>query len=299
MKNLELKEAFLFAFILTMMPAFLVAQSLKKSYDGVEFLDISTVTGDITIKKGATKEIKVDGEWDEDEVRVRVSHTGKSLTIKEKSKDNNTDSNASNWVIIVPDGLNLDVNSGTGSLEITGMEGDLEANSGTGDIKIADMEGRFDVNSGTGEIEIRNTTGKFDLNSGTNDVLVYNASGKFNANSGTGDVKFKTVNPTGNSTLNSGTGDVEFIVDSEISADLSLNSGTGDAVLDFQGNKVQGDFEMKCGIRSGSIKAPFKFDSERKVGQRGNGHIEKEAKIGNGEFDLEISTGTGTAQVKS
>lgn len=299
MKNLPIKSAFLFAFMLAAMPAFLSAQSLKKAYDGVEFLDISTVTGDITIKKGNTNEVKVDGQWDEDEVKVRVSHTGKSLTISEKSRGNNTDSDASNWVIIVPDGLNLDVNSGTGSLEISGMEGDLQANTGTGDIQISDMEGRFDVNSGTGEIEIDNAKGKFDLNSGTNDVIVVNASGKFSANSGTGDVKFQTVNPTGNSSLNSGTGDVEFVVDSAISADLSLNSGTGDAVLDFHGNKVEGDFEMKCGIRSGEIKAPFKFDSERQIGERGNGHIEKEAKIGNGEYDLEISTGTGKAEVKS
>ena len=299
MKNVQIKTAILFVFMLAIMPAFLVAQSLQKSYDGVAFLDISTVTGDIIIKKGTTNEIKVDGRWDEDEVSVSVSHTGKSLTIKEKSRGNNTDSDASNWVLIVPDGLNLDVNSGTGSLEIAGMEGDLDANTGTGEISISDMEGRFNINSGTGGIEINNSSGKFDLNSGTSDVIVMNASGKFSANSGTGDVQFKTVNPTGNSSLNSGTGDVEFIVDSAISADLSLSSGTGDAVLDFRGNKVEGDFDMKCGLQRGKIIAPFKFDSERKVGQRGNGHIEKEARIGNGDYDLEISTGTGKAEVKS
>jgi len=293
MKNVQIKTAFLFVGMLAMMPAFLLAQSLKKSYDGVEFLDISTATGDITIKKGNTKEIKVDGQWDEEEVTVRVNYSGKSLSIKEKSRRNNTHSNASKWVLIVPDGLNLDINSGTGSLEISGMEGDLKANTGTGDIDILDMEGRFNVNSGTGEIEITNAKGRFDLNAGTNDVVVVNATGKFDANSGTGDVHFKMVNPTGSSNLNSGTGDVKFVVDSEISADLSLNSGTGNAVLDFHGNKIEGDFEMKCGIRSGRIVAPFDFDSERQIGHRNNGHLEKAARIGNGEYDLEISTGTG------
>lgn len=299
MKNVQIKSTLLFVFMLAMMPAFLIAQSLKESYDGVEYLDISTVTGDVTIKKGTTDEIKVDGRWDEDEVDVRVNYSGKSLTIKEKSRRNNTDSNASNWVLIVPNGLNLEVNSGTGSLDISGLEGDLKANTGTGDIEILDMEGRFNINSGTGEIEITNAKGRFDLNAGTSDVVVANASGKFDANSGTGDVYFKMVTPTGTSTLNSGTGDVKFIVDAGISADLSLNSGTGNAVLDFHGNKIEGDFEMKCGLRSGKIVAPFGFDAERRMGNKWNGHIEKEARIGNGEYDLEISTGTGRAEVKS
>lgn len=179
------------------------------------------------------------------------------------------------------------------------MEADLDANSGTGDIYISQMEGRFDVNSGTGSLELDNVKGKFDLNSGTGDVIVMNGEGKFDSNSGTGDVQFKQVNPTGHSTLNSGTGDVKFIVTGKIAGDLELNSGTGDAVLDFDGQKIEGDFEMKCGIRSGRIVAPFEFDSERQVGQRGNGHIEKAAKIGGADFDVEISTGTGKAEVRS
>lgn len=299
MKNLSIKTTILFVFILAMMPAFLFAQSLKKSYDVVEYLDISTLTGDITIKKGTTNEIEVDGKWDEDKVKVRVEYSGKSLTIKEKSLSNNNNSNASNWILIVPDGLHLDVTSGTGSIDISGVEGNLKANTGTGHIEISDMEGRFNVNSGTGEIEITNAKGRFDLNSGTSDVIVANSSGKFDANSGTGDVHFKMVNPTGTSSLNSGTGDVKFVVDGGISADLSLNSGTGNAILDFHGNKIEGDFEMKCGLRSGKIVAPFGFDSERRTGNKWNGSVEKEARIGNAEYDFEISTGTGRAEVKS
>ncbi len=90
-----------------------------------------------------------------------------------------------------------------------------------------------------------------------------------------------------------------FIVDSKISADLSINSETGNAILDFQENTIEGNFEMKCGIRSGKIIAPFSFDSERKVGDKRSGHIEKAAKIGNTEYQLGIATGTRKAQVKS
>ena len=230
---------------------------------------------------------------------MRSTYDGKTLTIKEKKTQNNISKNASNWVLMVPDNLDLGVNSGTGDLAISGVKADLDANSGTGDISIEDMEGRFDVNSGTGGLEIDNAKGKFDLNSGTSYVRVTNSEGKFEANSGTGNVEFRKVKPTGNSTLNSGTGDVEFIISGAIEADLALNSGTGDAVLDFAGKKIEGDFEMKCGINSGRIVAPFKFDSEQKIGHRNNGHIEKAAKIGKATYDLEISTGTGTAKVKS
>lgn len=280
------------------LPHFLVAQSHNESYKDVEMLNISSITGDIFIEKSKDKEVSVKGKWDDDQIRVKVNYDGKSLMITEKKRGSNVDGNASEWVLTVPNGLDIEMNSGTGSLQISGVEADLDANTGTGDIDISDMEGRFDVNSGTGRLELENVKGKFDLNSGTSDVIVMNGEGKFDANSGTGDVKFKQVQPTGHSTLNSGTGDVKFIVSGKITGDLDINSGTGDAILDFDGQKIEGDFEMKCGIRSGRIVAPFKFDEERQVGERNNGHIEKIAKIGAADFDVEISTGTGKAEVR-
>jgi len=295
MKNVRIV---VIALLFATLPQFLAAQSHDESYKEVEMLNISSVTGDIAIEKSNSKEVSVKGKWDDDQIRVKVDYDGRSLIIKEKKRRNNVDGNASEWVLTVPDGLDIEMNSGTGSLKISGVAADLDANSGTGDIMISDMEGRFDVNSGTGGIALENVKGKFDLNSGTSDVIVMNGEGKFDANSGTGDVKFKQVRPTDNSSLNSGTGDVQFIVNGEIEGDLTLNSGTGDAILDFDGQKIEGDFEMKCGIRSGRIVAPFKFDSERQVGQRNNGHIEKAAKIGSADFDVEISTGTGRAEVR-
>lgn len=301
MKKILMNNVILCVIFLAVLPTLLVAQKLDKAYQNVEFLEISSITGDITIQKGKTAEVQVKGEWNDEKIRVKVNYDGKTLTIEEKKiRDrDNINGNASNWVLMVPDNLGLDVNSGTGDLAISGVKADLDANSGTGDISIEDMEGRFDVNSGTGGLEIDNAKGKFDLNSGTSNVIVTNSEGKFDANSGTGDVEFRKVKPTGKSVLNSGTGDVAFIISGAIEADLALNSGTGDAVLDFAGNKVEGDFEMKCGINSGRIVAPFDFDSEQKIGHRNNGHIEKAAKIGNAAYDLEISTGTGMAKVKS
>ena len=299
MKKVLMNRLTLVAFLLTVLPTLILAQKLDETYKSVEFLEISSITGDITIKKGNTNEVKVKGEWSDDKIRVKVNYDGKTLSIQEKKIRDNVGGNASNWVVMVPDNLDLGVNSGTGDLAISGVKADLDANSGTGDIEIRDMEGRFNVNSGTGGLEVDNAKGKFDLNSGTSYVRVSNSEGKFDANSGTGDVEFESVKPTGNSTLNSGTGDVEFVLSDELAADLTLNSGTGNAVLDFDGHKVEGDFEMKCGINSGRIEAPFKFDSEQKIGNRNNGHIEKMAKIGSATYDLEISTGTGTARVKS
>jgi len=299
MKKVLTNNLRLAAFLFAALPTLVFAQKLDKTYKSVEFLEISSLTGDITIKKGTSNEVAVKGMWNDEKVSVKVDYDGKTLTIKEKKIRNNVGGNASNWVLMVPDNLDLGVNSGTGDLSISGVKADLDANSGTGDIEVRDMEGRFDLNSGTGGLDIADAKGKFDLNSGTSYVRVANSEGKFEANSGTGNVEFEKVKPTGNSTLNSGTGNVEFVLSDELAADLTLNSGTGNAVLDFDGNKIEGDFEMKCGINSGRIDAPFKFDSEQKIGNRNNGHIEKMAKIGKATYDLEISTGTGTARVKS
>ena len=287
--------------LMYLLPNLVNAQQLDKSYQNVEFLEISTKTGDITVERSNSNEVMVKGEWDEDLIKVKVNYDGKTLIIKEKAvrKNGNVNGNASTWSLLVPDGIELKTNSGTGSLFLAAVEADLDANSGTGNITIEDMEGRFDVNSGTGNIEVSQSKGRFDLNSGTGYVKVENTEGKFDANSGTGNVKFEMVNPTGNSSLNSGTGNVKFIVANKISADLSLNSGTGNAILDFHGNTIEGDFEMSCGMPSGRIAAPFKFDLERKIGGKHGGSLEKTARIGKANYDVEISTGTGLAEVKS
>ncbi|MFK7978522.1 MAG: DUF4097 family beta strand repeat-containing protein [Saprospiraceae bacterium] len=181
MKKL-INQLTLCAILFAALPTLIFAQNLDKSYKSVEYLEISSLTGDITIKKGNTSEVQVKGEWNEDKVSVKVNYDGKTLTIEEKKVRNSLNRSLSKWVLMVPDNLDLDVNSGTGDLAISGVKADLDANSGTGDILIEDMEGRFDVNSGTGGVDIDNAKGKFDLNSGTSYVRVTNSEGKFEAN---------------------------------------------------------------------------------------------------------------------
>ncbi|MEM6321020.1 MAG: DUF4097 family beta strand repeat-containing protein [Bacteroidota bacterium] len=283
-----------------LMPLFLHGQEVNETYKDVAYLDVELATGEVTIKKSKNSQVSVRGKYDDDRVKVTIDYSGNSLSIKEKNRyGNNNGGRGSIWTIEVPDGLDISASSGTGDVLVSGIKADFEGNSGTGDVEVADIEGRIDLNSGTGSVIVRNAKGRFDLNSGTSNVLVSNAEGKFDANSGTGNVKFEKVHPTSSSTLNSGTGNVKFVLSDKLEADLELNSGTGDAVLDFDGQKVEGDFEMSCGLNSGTIVAPFQFDTERKVGSKYNGHWEKTAKVGKAEYDVEVSTGTGRAEIRS
>ena len=67
-----LNQLTVFAILFAALPTLIFAQNLDKSYKNVEFLEISSITGDITIKKGNTSEVQVKGEWDTDKIKVDV-----------------------------------------------------------------------------------------------------------------------------------------------------------------------------------------------------------------------------------
>jgi hypothetical protein len=81
--------------------------------------------------------------------------------------------------------------------------------------------------------------------------------------------------------------------------DISLNSGSGDAILDFNGNKIEGLIVMKANKKNGVIKAPFDFDKTEEIEQgRDQVAIKKTTQRGTSDVKISIGTGSGVAQIK-
>jgi hypothetical protein len=274
------------------------AQKLEKSYADVEQMEISVGNGSLTVTKSNNGKVQVKGSYDSDYIELDIKHGGGFLRIEEENKRNNNRGSESEWIVAIPDGIKFKSNVGMGDVDMEGINAKISTNLGMGDLNMEDIEGKVSANTGMGRIKIEDSKGKFELNSGMKDITVRTSEGRFEANSGMGDVTFENVKITGSSSLNSGKGEVHFEIGAKLEGDLSLNTGMGDATLDFNGHKIEGDFEMKCGMKSGRIVAPFKFDKEEKVGWGNNGHIEKVAQIGASDYNIEISVGKGTAKVQ-
>ncbi len=277
-------------------------QKVEKKYDGVTSIKCEFALGDVEILKSGDKQVHVSMSYSFDDMyfKPEFGQRGKRLMLKEKyNNDFEGDKSGDvSWRISVPDSVDIDFNTGTGNIEISGCDIRFEGNTGTGGITINNAKGEYDINTGTNNISIVGCEGEFKCNTGTGKVTVENTKGEIDVNSGTGSVSAENITIQFEGNFNSGTGDATVIEPKGDEFDLHINSGIGDAVLDLKGQPLNGYLEMKCNAHAGKIVAPVKFDTEETSGTGREKTLEKTFSTGNEKRRFFIGTGTGKAVVK-
>ncbi len=293
------------------------AKVIEKTFDRVESLKIKTILGDCIIKQGSGDKISVRVEYtyDDDDFEAKFKERGGTLYVEEDLDGNNI-KGESEWLIIVPEGIDIGFKSATGGLRASGLSGELEARSGTGDFIISGFKGELDVNSGTGDIIVSDADGECELNSGTGDVTVKDSGGNFDASSGTGDVKitrargdFEASSGTGHveafdlalndyGEFTSGTGNAEIELPEGESYELEVSSGTGKATIECGGSDLDAYVEMSARKRKGKISSSFDFEDEEEFERNDETYVRKWFTKGSGSRKIEIRTGTGRAKIK-
>jgi hypothetical protein len=239
------------------------------------------------------------------------------LVIDERFERSRSNRGYAKWTLEIPDGLDLEFKTGSGNIEVDGLEINVMAKSGSGNIEMSDVTGEFRMNTGSGNIELVNVKGdnqgntgsgnirldriegNSDFNTGSGNIRGRSVSGAMDYNTGSGNIIIEGATIQGQSKMNTGSGNAEVVLDGELNFDLSLNTGSGNATLDFNGTTIAGEFRMEASSKS-DIRAPFEFDrvSEKESGWRNSKRYTKEAKVGNKDIQIVISTGSGVSQVK-
>lgn len=309
--------SFLLAFILIASISVAQEKKVEKSFDGVKSIDLSTAAGDCEILKGSGNTVKVNltYTYDDEDFEPKMEMRGSILNLEEKFHANNTHG-TSNWVLTVPDGLDIKFNTGSGDLAVKDLKGNINFNSGSGDGDILNFEGELKVNSGSGDFRFENVNGELKANSGSGDhrisdselsakantgsgdVRVDDSKGGFKLNTGSGDVEAKSLTLIESGNFNTGSGDSEVQLNAALVEDIFVNSGSGDALLDFNGNKIEGNIVMTCKKKGGDIKAPFTFDKEEEYEEGGQTYLKKSVTIGSKDIEIRVGTGTGTAEIR-
>ncbi len=231
-----MKKIYLFTFIALFLTFTVNAQEkISKSFDGVDEISMNLASGDCTFKKGpsSTIEVVVQYTFDNDEFRPEFEQRGSRLIIKEKF-ERGSHSGWSKWTITIPDGLEVDVNSGSGDLnasnlkldlrsntgsgdiDLTETTGDVKVNTGSGDVDINAQEGNISVNTGSGDIRMTNGSGDIDINAGSGDIRIGDSKGDFSINTGSGSISARGITLTGKSGFNTGSGDAEIMLESSL-----------------------------------------------------------------------------------
>jgi len=141
---------------------------------------------------------KIHVEWTDDSndsdvwtVEYDLSDNGLEITAEQPQRRTHT--NSLHFEIKVPRRYDLSYESGGGSLEIGGVEGDFDGHSGGGHITLVDVKGAAGLSTGGGQIVIRDSELDGRVTTGGGTVLVENVVGNVRATSGGGEVRYVNV----------------------------------------------------------------------------------------------------------
>lgn len=300
----------------------LIAQDkITKEFSDVDRITMSTGSSDCILKKSSNNKITVEViHYYGDDYKPTIDKEGNTLRIKEPR--NNWSSGWSwsgdrspKWTLTVPDNISLkyntgsgdfrasdltleiDLNAGSGDITMDNMKGELVSNNGSGDLELDGFDGDLRANTGSGDIDISRAEGDLSINCGSGDILIRGVQGAISANVGSGDIDARDVIVEASSDFNSGSGDVDIELTSSPKANLTVNSGSGDAVLDYNGNDIQGMVIMKANKRNGDISAPFDFDTSEEIDNYNQTIIKKTKKMDNTKVSIKVGTGSGVARI--
>lgn len=312
------------AFLMVTTLAF-AQETVEKSYSGIKSIRLTTASGNGTIKKSSSNEVKVKLRYtyDDDVYEPSFEQKGDRLYIEEDFKRSRWSRGYAEWTIEVPDGIDMEFKTGSGNIEVAGVNIELNSNTGSGNIEVEEVTGRVRANTGSGNItlidingEARGNTGSGSIrltsikgdanfNTGSGNIRGNGVEGEFSMNTGSGNIDITDAIITGSSSFNTGSGTTEVSLGGPLNYDLSLSTGSGNSILNFNGQNISGEFVMRASEK-GDIRAPFDFDKEYEDDRsrsyssrrgRRNGYV-KEAKIGNKDILVKISSGSGRAVVK-
>lgn len=88
----------------------------------------------------------------------------------------------------VPQKLGIDVDDGSGFIEISQTNGDLEIDDGSGDLTIRNAVGDIEIDDGSGGILIKDITGKVEIDDGSGEINISGIKGDVRVDDGSGSI---------------------------------------------------------------------------------------------------------------
>ena len=114
-----------------------------------------------------------------------------------------------NLTVSVPKNTDLNVDDGSGTMEIEDITGDLEVEDGSGTIKIKDIKGDVDIDDGSGTMDVRDIQGDISIKDGSGTIYVRNIDGNVTVRDGSGSIDINGIEKNVN-ILRAGSGSVNI-----------------------------------------------------------------------------------------
>jgi hypothetical protein len=275
-------------------------------------LEVSTGSGSVRIIATTGDDVRIHGDirahgWSSEDAHAKMRDIAAHPPV---SQENNLIRIGGNqrlrnfsidYRIEVPAATELHCGTGSGDVEVQGIQGPATFTSGSGSIHASDIGNDVQATTGSGGIRLSDIQGQVQAGAGSGDVSVDGAKGAVRLRSGSG--KLEIGSPNDAVVAETGSGDV---VVNGAHADLRVRTGSGAVQID--GNPaessywdlhassgdvtlhVPGDasFRLYAHTGSGDIDAGIPIVLEGTTGKH-----ELRARIGDGKGRVEVETSSG------
>jgi DUF4097 and DUF4098 domain-containing protein YvlB len=233
------------------------AEDVTKSFtvNGRAIVRVDTNDGSVRVTSGDNKEVqfhveyqgyelnrslRVDARQDGDKVELvaRVSgHFGFSWGAHNRNL---------HIEVRMPKSGDLQVSTGDGAVEASGVDGNVTISTGDGSVKASELNGTIDLHTGDGSINVDRLKGEIKLRTGDGSIEAHGIDGKMTAESGDGHIKlegrFDGLN------IRTGDGSVEARVSNGSRMNTAWNVHTGDGSVDMT---LPGDLQANIDASTG------------------------------------------------
>jgi len=137
--------------------------------------------------------------------------------------------------IRLPRRLALDIDDGSGDMDIHDCDGSVKINDGSGDIRLARFKGSVDIEDGSGEIDLAQINGAVRIDDGSGDIVLADAGGDVEIDDGSGQISLRHI--LGSVTIDDGSGDI--VIDG-VEKDVTIDeAGSGGVEISNVKGKVR------------------------------------------------------------
>lgn len=216
-----------------------LSESLNLDTQGLSKLVIDSGSGGLVLKGSETAtNINVEADIRTDtEENVNLSLTRKGDTAYLKASFHST----MNWWkgnspsieldINLPESIELEIDDGSGSIDISNVKAPIDIEDGSGSIDIENVKGNIEIEDGSGSITVTNVIGNIEIEDGSGSIVVDQVTGTVEIDDSSGDL---TVTNTDDMVvIEDGSGD---IVVKKTKGLTILSSGSGDVdIIEING----------------------------------------------------------------
>ena len=191
------------------------------------------------------------------------------------------------YEIVVPEGTEVNADSGSGSITISDIAAPVSAEAGSGSVQLDNIGGNANAETGSGSIRADGVAGGFRGSSGSGGIyLLQTAPGDVVISTGSGGSELKGI--AGSLRARAGSGGIK--IDGRMDGDWRIDTGSGTVRVALPDDAA---FDLQAESSSGGIDVDHPLTAEGRISRK-----EVRGKVRGGGPLLRIDTGSGGIRIR-